>query len=376
MNNAKITFIVSTYNRPDALRAALTSLRMQTYSQWKALVIGDCCDERTKATVDTLDDYRFTFINLPVRCGEQSGPNSVGMALANTEYIGFLNQDDILLSDHVEYGLNCLKKENADFFIGKCAIANECIRLASNKVKPIFNWIHPSNRHPAQRLGAASREAIRVFEPASGWILRTEKAKAVGFWRNRDDVFTLPPIDEWALRAWRLRLIFAFGQEITLFKITTHYLKRDGTHKGAYNYPSPEYEYLIELINSADLSEIREVITKEARENNVPKTAVKQKSRLDIVLWPLRKTGRMILIFIRPAARVFYYRFGVNIYEILVGPYSKIRKRLKHALLFDVVYNRTGEKLENTIDIPKLVEMTLEHMGGAVGKKGNAPKTK
>jgi glycosyltransferase involved in cell wall biosynthesis len=365
MNNVKITFIVSTYNRPDTLKAALTSLRIQTYCQWKALVIGDCCDERTKTTVDILNDSRFTFINLPVRCGEQSGPNSVGIALADTEYIGFLNQDDILLPDHVEYGLHCLEKDNADFFVGKCAIANECSKLASGVVKPLFNWIHPSNRHPAQRLGAASREAIRVFEPASGWILRTEKAKLAGFWRNRDNIFTLPPIDEWALRAWRLRLIFTFGQELTLLKITTHYLKQDGTHDGAYNYPSPEYEYLIELINRADSSEIRKAITKEVQENNAPKTTKKQKSKLDMALWPLRKTGRLILIFIRPAVRVFYYRFGVNIYEILIGPYSKIRKRFRHVLLRDVVYNRTGEILENTIDIPKLVAMTLEQMDRA-----------
>ena len=94
-----VTIIVATYLRHHALNIALKSIYQQTYPHWQVLVIADCCHESFEKNVD-LSDNRVKFINLPKRCGNQYGPNSVGIHLADTEYIAFLNHDDVWVSDH------------------------------------------------------------------------------------------------------------------------------------------------------------------------------------------------------------------------------------------------------------------------------------
>ena len=80
-----VTVVLATYNRPDALRAAIRSVLRQTRPDWRLMVIGDRCEPPTEEAVRSVQDARISYINLPVRFGEQGGPNSVGMALAETD---------------------------------------------------------------------------------------------------------------------------------------------------------------------------------------------------------------------------------------------------------------------------------------------------
>ena len=124
-DNTKVTIVIATYNRPDVLRIAIQSIILQTFSEWKILVIGDNCEEETEKAVNSFQDSRIRYINLPDRIGTQSGPNSVGIALAKTKYIAFMNHDDIWLQDHLEYGITTLEETKSDFFIGKCCLAQQ-----------------------------------------------------------------------------------------------------------------------------------------------------------------------------------------------------------------------------------------------------------
>ncbi|MFB3056307.1 MAG: glycosyltransferase family 2 protein, partial [Ignavibacteriaceae bacterium] len=80
-NKTKVTIVISTYNRPDVLSVAIKSVILQTFSNWKILVIGDHCNQETEKAVTSFNDSRIHYINLPHRVGTQSGPNSVGIAL-------------------------------------------------------------------------------------------------------------------------------------------------------------------------------------------------------------------------------------------------------------------------------------------------------
>ena len=97
-----VTVIVATYNRAAVLKEALRCLMAQTHQSWRALIIGDHCTDETAEVVAAFNDPRLSFHNLPERFGEQAGPNSIGLALARTEYVAFLNQDDLWFPDHLE----------------------------------------------------------------------------------------------------------------------------------------------------------------------------------------------------------------------------------------------------------------------------------
>ena len=123
MNQVIVTIIIATYNRPDTLKAAIRSVLNQTLKNWKLLVIGDNCDDRTDMLMMEYLDPRIQYFNLPERFGEQSGPNSVGLSLVETPYVSFLNHDDIWLQDHLEVGIQLIEKGNFDFFIGGTAFS-------------------------------------------------------------------------------------------------------------------------------------------------------------------------------------------------------------------------------------------------------------
>jgi glycosyltransferase involved in cell wall biosynthesis len=136
----EITIVLSTYDRPDALQYTIESVQAQTIENWVLLVVGDACGPETEDVVAEFRDPRIKYVNLPERCGEQSGPNSVGLALADTDYIALLNHDDIWLPDHLEIGLDGLKRSSADLFVSRAAFSIktplETDRLTFTEISP------------------------------------------------------------------------------------------------------------------------------------------------------------------------------------------------------------------------------------------------
>ena len=173
---AVVTIVLSTYNRPEALRVAIRSVILQTVTDWRLLVIGDCCDERTAVVVNSFADTRITYINLPARCGEQAFPNSIGMALAETEYISLLNHDDVLLQDHLEIALRILQGKRADLFIGLAAFSRYSRPLSDGSRLPIFSEINLVNR----KLSDVFAHGYELFEPCSTWMFHRDVVEMVG----------------------------------------------------------------------------------------------------------------------------------------------------------------------------------------------------
>ncbi|MGL4880992.1 MAG: glycosyltransferase family 2 protein, partial [Waterburya sp.] len=72
MPSQHVTLVIATYKRVEALRCTLTSLILQQYQDWTALVIGDCCSDETAEMIRSLGESRIKYYNFPERFGEQS----------------------------------------------------------------------------------------------------------------------------------------------------------------------------------------------------------------------------------------------------------------------------------------------------------------
>ena len=186
-----VTIITATHNRPDALRLAISSVLNQTHANWRLLVVGDHCDPRTGAVIAAFGDPRIHYVNLPHRCGEQSGPNSVGMALARTPFTAFLNHDDLWFPDHLETGLGRLDEEKADFFAGRAAFLETG---AAETDDLVIRDVTPDDRS----LAGAFVHTPAYFEPVSTWILRSEACRRVGPWRASTELYRTP-LEDWVL---------------------------------------------------------------------------------------------------------------------------------------------------------------------------------
>jgi len=221
-----VTVVVETFNRPDALAEALASLVQQTCPRWVAWVIGDGCDPRTEAVVSSLQDSRLRFLNLPERCGDQSGPNTVGASLCRTPYLAFLNHDDLWLADHLEHALAVLDRSAAELFIARSfwVVGAE--------------W-GTQGGAPVVMVGATGRALWKAplvpshFEPVSAWVVRIDALRRVGDWRDGFELVRVPMAD-WLMRAARARVRFWEGDVPTAVRANSFWDQADGPRPVQY----------------------------------------------------------------------------------------------------------------------------------------------
>ena len=99
--------------------AALDSLRAQTESRWRAILIDDGSTDETGAifAAAAADDRRFTSIRHEASRGLGAARN-VGLDQVSTPYLGFLDADDELLPDALARLTGTLAQTGSDFVAG------------------------------------------------------------------------------------------------------------------------------------------------------------------------------------------------------------------------------------------------------------------
>lgn len=249
-----ITIVIATYNRPDVLRMAMFSVHEQTFKNWVLYVIGDNCDERTAEVVNEFDDERIKYINLKDRFGEQSGPNSVGIALAKSKYIAFLNHDDIWLKDHLDLALSVLEKTHFNFYLGGTA-NSAFIEKNKKSIEIHVDKLTGENRKPVDFF----KQKVLSYEPASSWVVDTTFIKKTGYWKYFNEIYRVP-IEDYILRAWRAGAEFYFSNTISVWYVLTQYQKSNA--ENSYDYDSDEHLVIKDIISSNTSNDVRSILLK------------------------------------------------------------------------------------------------------------------
>jgi glycosyltransferase involved in cell wall biosynthesis len=178
----RVSIVTATYHRSAVLALALDTVRRQTLADWELIVVGDACTDDTEAVVTGLADDRVRWVNLHRNCGEQSGPNNHGVALAEGELIAFLNHDDLWFADHLERCVATLDATGAD-----------------------LAFAFGASLEPDGRVTAVAAAPDGPFEPhmsvpASLWVLRRELAQRIGPWAPGSECWAAPS-QHWLQRA-------------------------------------------------------------------------------------------------------------------------------------------------------------------------------
>lgn len=348
MPSQHVTFIIATYKRAEALKCTLKSLILQKYQDWTALVIGDCCDDETAEIISSLGESRIKYYNFPERFGEQSGPNSFGLQLAQGDFISFLNHDDLLLRDHIDYSLDRIITQNSDFHIGLCASATKLNFEDNGSVIPEFTTLLPESRD----LSYLMLSNALLFEPSSFWLIRTSYAKAIGAWKPSINLWRTP-LRDWLMRAWRLGGKFSFGEKVTGLRFLTQNVRKEGLR---YTSISPEHDYMIQRCQNQSPEVIRQFIQhqiEEARKAEVLTQPKKQGSEWDDlrflnINWGYYETEILKYFYFRQILASLYLWLGID--------YLNLRSRLffrpKGAFHKKLLQLRTGENLAKTPNIP------------------------
>ena len=114
MKTPLISIIIPVYNVEKYLSECLDSVIAQTYQNWEAICVNDGSPDNCGAI---LDQYASTDPRIKVIHQENRGVSdtrNVGLKQAIGEYITFLDSDDMLYPQFLEYMLNTIQKDNSD----------------------------------------------------------------------------------------------------------------------------------------------------------------------------------------------------------------------------------------------------------------------
>jgi glycosyltransferase involved in cell wall biosynthesis len=329
MDEPSITVVVATYDRPDALVAAIRGAQLQTVSNWRMLVVGDACGQGTADAIARLDDERVSYVNLAARCGEQGGPNSVGMRLAQTDYIAFLNHDDVWLPEHLADALEALATSHASLYVARSAFAHATVETPDGRQRPGFSEVSPADRTLAQ----AFDWAFFLFEPASSWVMRHELAVEVGDWHPSRELHRTPLVD-WLLRAWRAGATLVTGDEIGVLKLNVHHQHRDGP---LYGWGSKEQDWCVDRLTADGSDAVLRIVHDDlarARERRWPVRDWTTDTRGADARWQ-RLRERLVT---EATAEVFF-ETGWDVFNTA----CELAERESGAELAKVLHERTGD---------------------------------
>lgn len=337
MSLPRVTFIIATYRRIEALRCTLRALQLQTHGEWNAIVVGDCCGPETGDMIRMLADRRIRYYNFPERFGEQSGPNSFGLHLATGNYVCFLNHDDLLLADHLEHSLAGIAAAGSDFYIALAANAAELTVDAGGGTVPVFTSVLPLQRD----LTALVTPDEFSFDPSSFWLVRTAYARTVGPWIHSSRLWRTP-LRNWIMRAWRLGGVISFGDKITGLRFWTQNL-REGAP--LYEGKTPEHEYMIKLMEENSPDDVREFVLQQLKE-------IARGGEISGENNPNAAPRSGFIRAIRALQTAFYLRFGIDHLAVT----SWLAGRKKGTLHTALLRKRTGESLSRVTNISNLLE--------------------
>jgi glycosyltransferase involved in cell wall biosynthesis len=107
----KISIVISAYNRPAPLIEAVASALGQTYPNKEVIVVDDCSPVDLKAALAQFGD-RIVYHRKATGSGP-SGTRNVGVKIASGDYVAFLDDDDIWLSNKLEVQLAAMGASDA-----------------------------------------------------------------------------------------------------------------------------------------------------------------------------------------------------------------------------------------------------------------------
>lgn len=109
--NPLISIIVPCYNQAQYLDECLQSVMGQTYENWECIIVNDGSPDDTEQVAKKWleKDARFKYIYK--ENGGLSSARNAGLALANGNYIQFLDSDDCIAPDKISNSLKAIKNE-------------------------------------------------------------------------------------------------------------------------------------------------------------------------------------------------------------------------------------------------------------------------
>lgn len=127
--SSQLSIGIITYNRINYLPQAIASaLAQNTKAQYNIIIVDDCSNDGTKEYLAQLQHPKIK-VHLRQQNGGESASRNDIVSLLNSEWVMWLDDDDILLPHAVESQLKCLEQNpDADIIYANLQICDESLK--------------------------------------------------------------------------------------------------------------------------------------------------------------------------------------------------------------------------------------------------------
>ena len=254
MNNQKITIITASYNYENEIKEAIESVINQTYTNWELIIIDDGSKDNSIRVIKNfcnIDKRIKLFTHANNKNRGLAETLKLGLAHVTTDWIAFLEADDILAPNYLEKKIKIITQfPNVDFIFndvemfGNQKIINDYTRGRFRKVLPILNNLHFPTKLLTAFKKSENDNLIATFsavmlkkqlleninfnspiKPYLDWYLWLQIAsnnkctfyylnEKLTYWRMHKDSYIGTKIDE------ESKFLFEIKKSILLFRIT------------------------------------------------------------------------------------------------------------------------------------------------------------
>lgn len=117
VSNNKISIIVPIYNVEKYLKKCIDSLINQTYKNLEIILVDDGSPDKCGEICDQYKTIDSRIVVIHKKNGGLSDARNCGVKASTGDYITFVDSDDYISNDYVEYLFNLLISKNADMSI-------------------------------------------------------------------------------------------------------------------------------------------------------------------------------------------------------------------------------------------------------------------
>lgn len=140
----KVSIIIPVFNVENYLERCLKSVICQSFKDIEIIIINDGSTDKSFEICKKFAEFDKRIILINQENSGVSAARNTGINIATGKYLSFVDSDDFIAPDMIEFLLNNLEKNNTD--IATCGMY-DCYIQNNNKIKKICNKKKYKNNH-------------------------------------------------------------------------------------------------------------------------------------------------------------------------------------------------------------------------------------
>lgn len=210
----KVSVIVPTFNRAAEIAATLESTIAQTWQDWECIVIDDGSTDSTREIVEEFvkGDRRFRY--LWQENSSASRARNRGIELARGEFIAFLDSDDLMCPDKLEWQVSLLEAHPEAVLV-----YGDTFHFRNHNLEDGYLFLERIANKPSGRAFESLLCCSSIYAP----MVRTASIRALGGFDT-----SLPSAEDWDMWLQLARM----GEILYRPRLALYYRLHDGNKSG------------------------------------------------------------------------------------------------------------------------------------------------